>query len=437
MKKWLSVLLIMTLLIGLVGCGSEEEKSQTNGNDKSVSKQEKGNEDVMTLQYWTLFGGGDGAIMDDIVAQFNAEYDDIQVESLLLEWGEYYTKLITGVSAGKGPDIGISHTSKMPELIEEGAVIPIDTYAEKVGIDWSSFNQNILSATIKDGEHYAIPIDTHPQIMYYNKKVLSEIGMLNDDGTLKLEQSAEGFMTFLEEVDSKLPDDISTFSYSTTGDDPYRLWWALYHQLGGNGVLAGDLKNVNIDSTIAIEALEYMKGMYEGGYIPINLEDFYGYFQSGQAAIFMSGVWCTGIFEGTEGFEFGAAPMPTFYGDKGYTWGDSHTFVLPYQNKMDDEKAEGALTFMNYVAENGHLWAKAGHIPAKDSVVASEAFTSLPYRNEYAEVASDVVFSKQSNKNWAIKSALIRNIDAYLTDTVDAETAVNTMIADITDIISK
>ncbi|WP_123039580.1 ABC transporter substrate-binding protein [Cohnella candidum] len=355
----------------------------------------------VTLSFWTLFDGGDGANMQALIDEFNKTHPNIEVKNTKLVWGEYYTKLITAVGNGNGPDIGISHTSRLPDLIDQGVATEVDDAAQAAQVDWNSFNQNLLNATVVDGKHYAVPIDTHPFIMYYNKKLLTDAGVLGADGKPVIEPGADGFVKFLTTIHEKLPK-ITPFALSNTNDDPYRLWWALYHQLGANDVISQDGTKAQVDADKGAKAAQYIQDLYTKGLIKKNDPDFYKNFQSGTAAVMMTGVWATGTWESTKGLDFGAMPIPQIY-DQPATWGDSHTIILPATKDNDPAKRQAAITFANWVADNGQIWAKAGHIPSKPSVLEKPEFKALPYRSDYVAVADTVKFMSHSTKSWQIR----------------------------------
>ncbi|GIP54529.1 MULTISPECIES: ABC transporter substrate-binding protein [Paenibacillus] len=416
MKKSFGIVLALFLSLSLIlsACGgSNSGKSGNNGgtdttnegtgNQGNGSASDDGGGEKVTLSFWTLFSGGDGDNMQAMIDAFNKEHPNIQVKNTKLEWGEYYTKLITAVGNGNGPDVGISHISRLPDLIDQGVVSELDDVAEEAGVDWATFNQNILEASIVDGAHYAVPIDTHPFIMYYNKKLLKEAGLLDDEGKPIMEQSADGFVTFLTTLKEKLPQKVTPFAMSNANDDPFRLWWALYSQLGGNDVVSDDLNSAQIDTDKAVKAAQYVQDLFhKHKVIKLNDPDFYKNFQSGTAAIMMTGVWATGTWESTKDLEFGAMPIPKVF-DQEATWGDSHTVILPVTKKEDPAKRKAAITFANWLADNGQVWAKAGHIPSKPSVFEKQEFKDLPYRSDYVSVASTVKFNKPSTKNWQIR----------------------------------
>ncbi|MCM3203025.1 ABC transporter substrate-binding protein [Paenibacillus illinoisensis] len=424
-------LLALTLLLSVSMVLSACSGNSGGADDDAAS------EGKVSLSFWTLFDGGDGANMQALVDEFNKTHPDIEVKNTKLAWGEYYTKLVTAVGNGNGPDIGISHSSRLPNLIDQGVVTELDTPAADAGVDWNSYNQNLLSAVTVDDQHYAVPIDTHAFIMFYNKKLLKEAGLLGEDGKPVLEQSADGFVSFLKTLKEKLPAKVTPFALSNNNDDPFRLWWSLYSQLGGNDVISDDLKSAAIDKEKGIQAADYIQKLYTEGYIKKNDPDFYKNFQSGTAAMTMTGVWTTGTWESTKDFEFGAMPIPKFY-DQEATWGDSHTIILPLTQDEDEAKRKAAMIFADWVADNGQVWAKAGHIPSKPSVLEKQEFKDMPYRSDYSEVASVVKFSKKSTKTAQIREEVaFKFLNEVWVNKMTPADAMNNMEAGIQKILSE
>ena len=57
--------------------------------------------------------------------------------------------------------------------MEDGVVQPITSYLDELGIDLSQhYSQASIDAVTFDGEVYAVPLDTHAEIMYFNKGIL-------------------------------------------------------------------------------------------------------------------------------------------------------------------------------------------------------------------------------------------------------------------------
>ncbi|UOQ86812.1 extracellular solute-binding protein [Gracilibacillus salinarum] len=434
MKKWLSGFIGLVLLsLVLMACSGGSESS---GGESDVDIPEGATEVVM----WNLFAGGDAEYMQNIVDAFNESQSEYFVNNIMQENAEYYTKLLTSIGAGKGPDLAIAHTHVLPELVSQGLVQDLDSIGEEVGVKWDEFNQNILDATIYEDKHYAVPMDTHAQIMYINNKLVAEAGLLNEDGTLKMEKTPEGYVEFYQTLRDTLPEDKIPFAFSSSGSDPYWTWWTFYSQMGGRGILTEDsLENPKYDLDVdnAVKAAFFVNSLYhDNEIIPLNISDFYSEFQSENAATMNTGVWATGTWESTDGLEFTPMPIPTIFGEDA-AWGSSHTFVLPYYQKADEAAQKGAVEFMNFAADHGAMWAQAGHIPSKTTVVESEEFQELPYRSEYAEVASYVNFVDRNIYARGLEEIVIRHLDTIWSGEATPEEAFAAMETEVKDLIGE
>ncbi len=436
MKKLSGFLASMLITASfLTACGSGSGTSGTPQNE-SAGKQEQaggGTSETVKLNYWVPFSGGDGDFMKEMVNKFNQENPDTNVQILNLKNEEYYTKLSTAMVSGQAPDVAIAHTSKLAELVPTGNLEVIDTIAPD--LDWNSFNPNILGATVFDGNHMAIPLDTHAEIMFYNKKILGDAGLLDADGKPKMEPGAEGFVKFLREIKAKAPADVMPLATTSKGNQPYWLWWTLYSQMGGQ-LLTEDGKKADFNNEKSKQALQFLADLVNEDLWPKNIKNGGEIFSAGKGAISLNGVWSTGTFEkNKDSLDFGAVSFPQLY-DKPAAWGDSHTLVIPVQKNKDEKKAAAAAKFANWLADHGAMWAKAGHVPSKLTVAESQEFKSLPYRSDYAEVANVVAFLPNSDKVGPIKEILVPNFDKLMTgqatvDQVlaDAEKQVNDLLA--------
>ena len=427
-RKFLATVLCLMLSLTTISCSTAKNTAEPASTQKTAGTK-------IQLTYWSFFGGGEGTYMQTIVDNFNKSQSDILVKNVIQAWGTpYYTKLTAAVAAGKGPDIGAAHISKLPALVDSGTVYPLDKYATDIKMDWGKFNKNILASTVYDDEHYAVPLDTHPFIMFYNKTLLKNAGLLSADGKPIMEAGVEGFEKFLGALKSKLPAGVYPLAESNSGDDIYRLWYSLYVQQGPTTLLSEDFKKSSIDMEKAVKSADFVKSLFTKGYVQKNLADFVKTFSSGKAAITFTGGWCTPVFEGIKGLSFGACELPTLMG-KTATWGDSHTIIIPVQKNEDKEKQEAAMKFASFVADSAPIWAQAGHIPASDKVVASEEFKKLPYIQDYAQAAKHVVFFSKSTTNWAMFDVIKKDLDTIWNGSKDSKTALTKMASDIDNLV--
>lgn len=394
----------------------------------------------MQLTYWVLFGGGDVEFMQSIVDDYNESQNDVYVNMVLQDFDEYYTKLVTSVVADRGPDIAVMHGAVLPEMVNQGLTIPLDTFAEETGLDWNQYNENILDAVEVEGEFHALPVDTHPHIMYLNTDLAYEAGMIDENDELLMEgQSPEEFVELFSRAKENLPD-TAPLSLPTGGGDVYNFWWALYHQMGGTPIFSGDDLidvEVTLDKEIAVEAAEYIKSFfYEEELVPLHIADFYQEFQSGNAVGIITGVWATGIWEETDNMNFRAYPIPTLF-EEDAAAGDSHTLIIPDNDHSNEERQLASLEFMEFITNQGGVtWAGAGHIPARNEVVESDEFNELPYRSDYTEVANQVVFPAKSIYYNPAETEMIRSIDEIMADRLSVVEGIDRMVEELEIIIN-
>src|SRR5689334_7778311 len=73
--------------------------------------------DPGTVQYWNLFGGGDGVRMQAMESGFEKSHPNIGLSAVTLAWGNpYYTKLSLATLGGKPPNVAVAHLTRMKTL---------------------------------------------------------------------------------------------------------------------------------------------------------------------------------------------------------------------------------------------------------------------------------------------------------------------------------
>lgn len=455
-RKVLAMVLTAAMAVGMMtGCGESSGESKDTGDKSDISKSaslessksksdENEDEDVNEdgtvnnpeavkvdknkLVFWSLFSGGDGGFMDKIISDYNGTKPTKEVQSIMLVWGDYYTKLQTAVAAKKGPDIGVSHASKLPELVDQGVVEPIDSYLKDLNVDLSSmYSQNSLDSVTFDGEIYAIPLDTHAEILYFNKDILEKSGIsLNADGQLDINSEQE-FKDILEKCKAVMGDGESTIALTNNGDDPYRIWWASYFQMGGKPLVNEDGSKVTLDKDIAVKAAEFVKSLYDDGYVAEGIDDHQKFFQSGKAAFLFGGTWATGALEQTENLNFAAQPWPMLF-ESDDCWADSHTLILPVNQNRSKEDTKAAVEFMVGASKDGGLtWAGSGQIPANKNVLDSQEYKDMPYRSSYMSELDKAVLPSKTPHFYSMKSGMIDSLNTLWSGQTDAKSAIDAL----------
>ena len=385
------------------------------GQDESLSPESASAQaPAYRLEYWTPFSGGDNRFMTEMVDAFNAEHPDIQVKQTNSRLDDYYQRLRTAILAGNAPDVAIIHTTSLPQFVQNGYIEDLSEPATRAGLDPDGFNPNIMDAATYDGRLYSVPLDTHALVMYYNKTHLAAAGVLDEEGRPIIAEGPEGFEAFLSRIRDAVPSDVAPMAQPSTRIDSVWLWWSLYNQMEGGGVFYNaDATEAAIDNPKALQALEFVYGLYEQRLIPPDINDAFKLFYDGKAAVLITGMWGTGAFETAPSLDFGVVPVPVLY-DRPAMWGDSHTLAIPTRHDMADGKREAILTFARWLVEHGEMWAAAGHVPSLTKVAEGEALGRLKYRSDYAATADYVAYWPRHVKQWSMIEVLIREFERMI-----------------------
>jgi len=352
----------------------------------------------LEIRMWTLLSGGDGARMHALVNAFNASQRSVRVVSTTLKWGEpFYTKLITSAVVGAGPEIATVHLSRLPNLAGGGVLRPIsEAELAAAGLKAGDYFPRQWTKSAHGGAHYAIPLDMHPLVLYYNKTLAGQAGLLDGAGRLA---PIEGFAALTAAFRSArqrtgkagLAMEANQSSFAI-----WRLWLSLLAQrkvpLIENGRFAY--------GSAGVEELAKVSAWFSRGYAQagLNYPASTSQFMGGGAAFMLNGVWevpemVRTTRAGTLGFDYGIAPLPRLYGDAS-VWTDSHAFALPANegNPLTPGKARAALSFIAYVSRHSMGWAEGGHVPAFRPVAESSQARALMPNAEYAAAAQNVIY---------------------------------------------
>jgi multiple sugar transport system substrate-binding protein len=356
-----------------------------------------------TIVWWDFLSGGDGVRMKAMLDEFNKEHDGkVHIDATTLEWGvPFYTKVQTSAATGQGPDVMTYHESRMPLGISTGSLSPIaPEELAAAGIKASDFGPaNWKAAQGTDGQQYAVPLDIHSIILYYNKDMLRKAGLLGDDGKPKGLDGAANFDAALAKLTTK---EVAGLSVPNDGATGWRIFYTLLNQQDGQFFKDGKfLDGDNLDK--ATTALAEMQKWVKSGATPANTEypASIALFTSGKAAMHINGVWevptMVDLAKKGQLFDWGAIQIPTFYAHPA-TWADSHSFAIPNRvgNPVDPAKRKLVLDAVHWFNEHSLEWAGGGHVPAFLPVQESAEFKALKPNSDYSSLAKTAVFDPVS-----------------------------------------
>ncbi|SFB77202.1 extracellular solute-binding protein [Tropicimonas isoalkanivorans] len=381
-----------------------------------------------TVVWWDFLSGGDGVRMKSLIEDFNAAHEgEIAIDATTLEWGvPFYSKVQTSVAVGEAPDIMTYHASRIPLAVSQGVIQPItDADWEQMGLSQEDFAEATWNAVTVDGKQYAVPLDTHPIVLYYNRELLKKAGRLNEDGTPMGLDSREGF----EETLAALKDagvEYPLGSVTADGNFMYRTIYSFMGQQDGELLtdgefLAGDNAEKLQNALTVLQ--EWTKNQWQSTYT--DYPATVALFTSGEAAMMINGVWEVPTMKdlADEGrlFDWGAVELPVIF-DHASTYADSHAFAIPANNGVDEgtAKRDAVLEVMSWISKNSLFWATAGHIPANSGVTASEEYSQMEPNATYSSLTANMIFDPQSEFS-GVAGPMFDVMSTYFVPTLNGE----------------
>lgn len=177
MKKLLSILLSVFMLMSFVACGSDSEPSATPADDAgptSSEAPEEVNEEIeITMLSWR---SEDTEVLNTVGKMFTEEHPNIKVNFDIPTSNEteYFNVMKTRLmsSQSKVDILGVHPGSMTIELVEANKLVDL-TDSKLVSL----VNPDLLASTKTDGKIYGVPQTFQAYVIFYNKGIFSECGL--------------------------------------------------------------------------------------------------------------------------------------------------------------------------------------------------------------------------------------------------------------------
>jgi multiple sugar transport system substrate-binding protein len=322
---------------------------------------------AVTLSYWNGFTGGDGPFMTKMVGEFTKANPNITVKQNTVQWAEYYQRMPAAATAGKGPDVGVTHLDQLATNAARKVIVPVDDLAKALDLQESDFTKDVWQAGIYKDARYGIPLDVHSLAMFTNTDLMKKAGVESPTDKAAFEAA----MAKLAAGGVKQP------FWMPTRWPAHLIFLSLLWQNGGEPY-SDDGAKATFDSDAGVQALTWMVEAVKKGWSPTNVaaDSEYVAFKNKKYAVHWNGIWQINDLK-SAGVPFALAPVPQI-GSQPAAWANSHNFYITRQATQDDNKLQAAKVFIDWMSKKSAEWAGAGMVPARRSVRESEAVTSSP-----------------------------------------------------------
>lgn len=226
----------------------------------SCGDSSEGSSETKTVTLWMYPVIGDEADSDaywqKVEKDFEAANSGIDLKIEMQPWAKREEKVAAALAGKKGPDVMLFIPDQLPQYVANGSLEPVDDVVEP---DKSKFLPAALPGLTVDGKVYGAPIYHTVTTTMYNKTLLAKAGISKPPETW-------------DEIKAAAPKlkaaGFSTLDYSASPEASLNLnFYPLLWQAGGK-VFADDGKTVAFNQAPGLEALTFLKTLYDAGAIP-------------------------------------------------------------------------------------------------------------------------------------------------------------------------
>jgi multiple sugar transport system substrate-binding protein len=318
------------------------------------------------------FGEDIGA---DFVKEFKAKYPNIQYETDLIV-GDRFEKMVASAAAGTMPDIGMSTPYQVQEQGLKGIARAHDDFLKtskvvKQADLWPSLTYDL----IYKGKQYAMPFAPDVRVMYINDAVMQGAGLDPTKPAKDWDEVEDHVRRIYRGGEGKLG--FPPF----WGSGGNALWLLPFWQLGGE-TIDKDGAKITIDSPQGIQALEWLKKLYDlqGGWNNVAermkvAQTPNAHFVQGNMGYYFATFTerKSNEFRAAPTLKFNFTPWPIPKGGRRVNYGGNHCYFITTGSKTP-EIAWKFLEFLNQDDIILRFTERYDRIPVKIKVAESQAY---------------------------------------------------------------
>lgn len=138
-----------------------------------------------TVVFWNAYSTDESKVLTTkVIPAFEHKYPGVTVKNLTLPYDGMFTKILTGLAAGTGPDVIRSDIIWVPQLAAIGALMPLDHMKGFAGYKKLVF-KGPLGTNYFRGHYYGLPLDTNTRVLFYSKPLFKQAGISGPPKTVQ------------------------------------------------------------------------------------------------------------------------------------------------------------------------------------------------------------------------------------------------------------
>lgn len=348
MKKFLAFLTATILLLTLAFGLTASAESSLSG----------------TVTMWSFpLSADDAALFDPIIKAFNEQHPNVTIDIQHLPWNGRYEKMLTAIAGGEAPNLVYLNDFQVPLFAATDNLVPISDIYTQEELD-AMYTQGSLNALSYNGTLYALPILQNSLGYLYNVDLFEEAG-LDPDNPPQTWAEMKDAIAKLTKKDENGEIEQAGARYDLNRPSPVTSIMNFVWQAGGN--ILDDDNNVIINSAETASALNYVKGLFDEGYMQISNITGGGFdFASGKVGIELDvePSKVTQVANANPELNFKAGPILTGEKKVGYVTVGSYAMFSKAENR---EATIAWLKFLTNKENTQTILAASGFMsPRKD-----------------------------------------------------------------------
>jgi len=321
----------------------------------------------VTLKIWSIDGANSPGVSDTLSKEFDDANDDITVDYRIVPFDDLVNEALRAFATGQAPDIISVDNPDFAMFSSRGAFLDItDRVKNSSVIKTDAYFAGPLNSVTWDGKLFGLPKYTDTIALFYNKDLFKKAGIAEPPKTWD-ELLADA---------RKLNDPANKvygITFSARAGEEGTFQFLPWIQMSG-----GSFKDVNGPG--AVHALEVWKTMIDEklasqDVLSLGQWDSTGTFNSGNAAMAISGPWELNRMSTDAKFDWGVALLPT------ETEGGTRSSALGgfnygiFSSTKHPDEAFRALEY--FVSQDNRLFPEFSSLPARGDIALPETGVAL------------------------------------------------------------
>ena len=368
MKKFIALLLALTMCLSLMACGNQEANVADPGKETAApakteppakTDESAAPEEVELWYYWET--EGHQIALQAAIDGYNASQSEYSVVAKYVPFADFKKQLTIGAVADELPDMVILDSP------DHASYASMGIFADITGkIDVSGYYEGPVNSCSYDGKLYGVPFGVNCLSLFYNKDLLSAAGVEVPTTWSELQEAAKKLSSGTQYgiAFCSVQNEEGTFNFM-----PF-VWsaGADYTDFGGdNGVKALTFAQELIESgAMSKECINWTQG------------DVMNQFISGNVAMMVNGCWQIPTMRSeAPDVNWGVTLIPMC--DDG-----AYASVIGGENYavIEGGNVDGALSFLTYMTNETvvtELMSSFGYIAAIDAIAQNQFSDDADY----------------------------------------------------------